>query len=76
MPAYRAPLRDIDFVLNEFLDSDAHYAGLRGCEPLDPDLRTAIVRAAASFAEQTVAPLFRTGDEQGCRFYYSRRWHF
>ena len=68
MPAYRAPLRDIDFVLNELLDSDSHYAGLRGCEPLEPESRTAVVRAAASFAEQIVAPLFRTGDEQGCRF--------
>lgn len=68
MPSYRAPLRDIDFVLNELLDSDAHYAALTDCTPVDADLRTAVIRGAASFAEDVVAPLSRNGDEQGCRF--------
>ena len=29
---YKAPLRDINFVANELLNADAHYAALRGCE--------------------------------------------
>ncbi len=68
MPAYRAPLRDIRFVLDELLESDPHYASLSGCERLDPELLDDVLRGAAQFAEEVVAPLFRVGDEQGCRF--------
>ena len=68
MLEYRAPLRDIRFVLDELLDSDRHYASLQGCEPLDPELRDDLLRGAAQFAEEVVAPLFQTSDEQGCRF--------
>jgi alkylation response protein AidB-like acyl-CoA dehydrogenase len=65
---YRAPLRDIRFVLDELLESDRHYASLEGCETLDPELLDDVLRGAAQFAEEVVAPLFRVGDEQGCRF--------
>ena len=68
MPDYRAPLREIDFLLGEVFDSGAHYASLSGCEELTPELLTDIVRGAAEFAEQVVAPLLRVGDEQGCQF--------
>lgn len=68
MPSYRAPLRDIDFVLNELLDSASHYSSLRDCEAVDPDLLDAILKNAATFAEDVVAPLFRSGDEEGCTF--------
>jgi alkylation response protein AidB-like acyl-CoA dehydrogenase len=54
--------------LNELLDSDSHYASLTDCAPVDADLRAAVIRGAASFAEDVVAPLSRSGDEQGCRF--------
>jgi len=68
MTDYRAPLGEIDFLLKEVFASEQHYDGLAGCEPLPPDLLDAIVRGAAEFAEQVVAPLLRVGDEQGCRF--------
>jgi len=68
MPEYRAPVREIDFLLRDVFDSDAHYASLSGCEAPAPDLLDAIVHGAAEFAEQVVSPLFRTGDEEGCRF--------
>lgn len=66
MPDYKAPLRDIEFVMREVLDSDQHYAGLTGCEELTPDLMDAIVGEGAKFAENVVHPLLRSGDEQGC----------
>ncbi len=68
MPAYKAPLRDIQFVLNDLLDSDSHYASLSSCEPVDRDLVDAIIEGAAKFSEEVVSPLFRVGDEEGCRF--------
>lgn len=68
MPDYRAPLREIDYLLRDVFDAEAHYAGLEGCESVNLELLDTIVRAAAEFAEQEVAPLFRVSDEQGCRF--------
>ena len=68
MPDYRAPLREIDYLLRDVFDAEAHYAALEGGEPVSLELVDTIVRAAAEFAEQEIAPLFRTSDEQGCRF--------
>ena len=34
MPDYKAPLRDIRFVLNDLLETEQHFAGLAGCEEL------------------------------------------
>lgn len=68
MPEYRAPLRELDFLLRHVFDAEGHYASLEGGETVNVELLDTIVRAAAEFAEQEVAPLFRSGDEQGCRF--------
>jgi alkylation response protein AidB-like acyl-CoA dehydrogenase len=68
MPEYRAPLREIRFVMNELLDAESHYANLSGCEQVSPDVFDAILESAAKFAENVVAPLNRSGDEQGCRY--------
>ena len=68
MSGYKAPLREIKFVFNELLDSQSHYRKLIGCEELSPELLDAIVDSASKFAENVVAPLNRSGDEQGCHF--------
>jgi hypothetical protein len=68
MLTYRAPLRDIHFVLDELLDAPAHYARLQGCEEVAPDLLAAIIDSGAKFAENVAAPLNAIGDEQGCKF--------
>ena len=68
MSDYIAPLRDIQFVLNELLSSDAHYERLSGCEPMDEPLLAAIVEGAAEFSQDMIAPLNRPGDVAGCRF--------
>lgn len=68
MPDYKAPLRDMQFVIKELLDSDTHYQSLQGCEELSPDLLDAIIDNGAKFAENIIAPLARIGDEQGCTF--------
>ena len=67
MPDYRAPMRDMEFVSKELLGLD-HYQGLSGCEELGEDLWDAIVDAGAKFAENVLAPLNRSGDEQACQF--------
>ena len=65
---YRAPLRDINFVMNELLDAPAHYAKLQGGEEVTPDLLAAIIDGGAKFAENVAAPLNAVGDEHGCKF--------
>lgn len=66
MPEYRAPLKDIRFVRNELLDYANHYAHLPGAEEATPEIVDAILEEGARFCEQVLAPLNRTGDEQGC----------
>lgn len=68
MPDYKAPLRDINFVLNDFLNSEQHYASLSGCEEVTMDLVDAVINEGAKFAENVVNPIAANGDEQGCKF--------
>jgi alkylation response protein AidB-like acyl-CoA dehydrogenase len=66
MYEYKAPLRDIRFVLEELLDCDSHYQSLPGGSQVNRELRDAIFNEAAKFSEQILAPLRRSGDEEGC----------
>ena len=67
MPDYKAPLRDMRFVLNEVLDLDGHYAKL-GLEEVNSELLNAFLEEGAKFAENELSPLNRSGDEEGCGF--------
>ncbi len=67
MYAYRAPLRDIRFVVHEVLDLEQHYQSF-GREELNKDLLEGILEEGARFAETVLAPTNRTGDEHGLRF--------
>lgn len=66
MPNYKAPLRDIRFVIDEVLDTGALYRSLPGYEDATPDLMHAIIEEGAKFAENVLAPLNQSGDEEGC----------
>ncbi|SDW40994.1 acyl-CoA dehydrogenase C-terminal domain-containing protein [Marinobacter mobilis] len=66
MPEYKAPLRDIKFVMSELLNSEQHYASLEGAEDATPDMVDAIIQEGAKFAEQVLSPLNSVGDLEGC----------
>lgn len=68
MPEYKAPLRDMQFVLNEALAAGEHYASLPGCEEATHDMVNAILEEGAKFSERVLAPLNQIGDQQGCQF--------
>ncbi len=68
MPEYKAPLRDLQFALNEVLDFDQHYQNLPGAETATSDVVAAIVQEAAKFSEQVIAPLNAVGDLEGCQW--------
>ena len=65
MPEYKAPLRDMHFVMDEVFDFAAGYEAF-GLDEVSPDLVGAILEEGAKFAGEVLAPLNRTGDEEGC----------
>ena len=65
MPEYKAPIRDIKFVMQELLDCEAHYQNL-GYQDASIEMIDAILAEASKFTEQVIAPLNQIGDEQGC----------
>src|SRR6478735_6698116 len=67
MAVYKAPLKDIAFVLNEVLDISS-LAALPGYEDATPDTIQAIVEEAGKLCENVLFPLNRTGDEEGCHY--------
>ena len=68
MPTYKAPLRDMRFLLNEVLDYPAHYAKLSNGSEATPDLVAAILEGAATLCQEVLAPLNLSGDQEGCHF--------
>jgi alkylation response protein AidB-like acyl-CoA dehydrogenase len=67
MPTYKAPLRDLQFVLHEVLNSEAHYQSI-GANDATPDMIDAILSEAGKFCEDVLAPLNKVGDEEGCTY--------
>lgn len=67
MSTYSAPLKDMQFVLNELAELD-QVAKLPGCEEVTPDLVEAILDEANKFASGVLAPLNRAGDEIGAQW--------
>jgi alkylation response protein AidB-like acyl-CoA dehydrogenase len=67
MTTYRAPLRDMQFVLQDLLNIEKHYQSLPACEEVNQDLIDAVLGEASKFSEEIVAPLNAVGDLEGCR---------
>jgi alkylation response protein AidB-like acyl-CoA dehydrogenase len=65
MPTYTAPIDDIRFVLTEVLDV-GQLAALPGYEEATPDVLMAVLEEAAKLCQDVIAPINRTGDEEGC----------
>jgi alkylation response protein AidB-like acyl-CoA dehydrogenase len=65
MPQYTAPIKDMQFLLHDWLNLSQHYQKL-GLEDFDQELVNEILNQGAKFSEEVIAPLNREGDEQGC----------
>jgi len=65
MADYNAPVRDMQFVLNELIPL-SEITALPGYEEAGEDLVVAILDEAAKFAGGVLAPLNWTGDQEGC----------
>ena len=67
MAIYKAPLRDMQFVLYELFDG-ANLHDLPGYEEATPDLIDPVLEEAAKICEEILLPLNRSGDEEECHF--------
>ncbi len=65
MPNYAAPLRDFHFLMHDVLPVAA-LSGTDHFQDSTPDIFDAVLEEAAKFAAQVLAPLNRSGDEEGC----------
>lgn len=65
MPSYQAPIADTTFLLQDVFPL-TDYQHLSGFAELTPDLLTAILQEGGKFAAETLQPLNRIGDQQGC----------
>jgi 3-(methylthio)propanoyl-CoA dehydrogenase len=64
---YRAPVKDVRFVLRELIDESA----LQACPAFtdySPDLADAVLEEAGKFAENVLDPLYKSGDQQGAKW--------
>ena len=67
MENYRSPQRDAAFVAYELFDFQSHYEAL-DLEDVSPDLVKAIHAEAAKFADNVLAPINQSGDQEGCHW--------
>jgi len=64
---YRAPLKDLQFVIHELLDETA----LQACPAFadySPEVADAILEEAGKFAENVLDPLYKSSDREGARW--------
>jgi alkylation response protein AidB-like acyl-CoA dehydrogenase len=65
MPDYKAPVDDALFLLNDVFHFD-RYGNLPGFADASPDIVEAILGEAAKLSEESLAPLNKIGDAEGC----------
>lgn len=63
--AYKAPVRDLSFVLHDVLQVE-NFGNLLPDADLSRDLIDQIVEEGGKFAEEVIAPINRIGDQEGC----------
>ena len=68
MAKYRAPVRDMRFVLHELLQIEKTLGHLTGYEDLSADVVDAVLEEASKLCEEMIFSTNQTGDEEGCRF--------
>ncbi len=69
MPSYRAPLRDMRFVMFELLDAQTVLNQMPAYVDLDADTINAVLEEGAKFAENIAFPLNQSGDLEGCTYH-------
>ncbi|MAK30067.1 acyl-CoA dehydrogenase family protein, partial [Acinetobacter sp.] len=69
MPLYKAPLRDMQFVLYELLNIEQRYQQFpEYADQMNMDVVNQYLEVSADFCENEIAPLNQNGDQEGCHF--------
>lgn len=69
MADYKAPLRDMRFVLNEVFNVAEQWVQLPPlAEAVDAETALAVLEEAGKVTSKTIAPLSRAADEEGCHW--------
>lgn len=68
MAEYKAPLRDIQFVLGEVFDADSLWASMASTADVNMELASAIFEEGARICEGELFPINRSGDEEECQY--------
>ena len=68
MIQFKAPLQDINFLINDVFDFQTHYKDIPGGDEASPEMVDAIIGEAARFSEEVLSPLYQVGDKEGCKF--------
>jgi len=67
MTTYKAPIRDMQFVMQDLLNFERHYQSLPDYGEVNQELIDAILGEASKFSEEVLNPLDAVGDEVGCK---------
>jgi alkylation response protein AidB-like acyl-CoA dehydrogenase len=67
MTSYTVPRRDMEFILEEVLDTGAHFQKIIGGEEVNMELVNQILDAGSAICENVLVPLNEVGDQQGCK---------
>ncbi|KXU83002.1 acyl-CoA dehydrogenase [Paraburkholderia monticola] len=65
---YQAPLRDMRFVMDEWLDAASWWRDVPEWQDLDSHTAQQVLEQAARFVEERIAPLNASADLEGCHF--------
>ncbi|HEY1224305.1 MAG TPA: acyl-CoA dehydrogenase C-terminal domain-containing protein [Brevundimonas sp.] len=65
--AYKAPVRDLTFILSEVLEID-RYSNQPGFQDVSAELAQQILEEAGKFADEVIAPINNPGDKEGCHW--------
>lgn len=68
MATYRAPLRDIQFLLRDVFHAEELFAAMPDTAEVSDDLITAILEEAGKIAEGLLSPINQSGDQEGCHY--------
>ena len=68
MAEYKAPLRDIQFILDEVFDVDQLWSSMAATQDANMALANAIFEEGARLCEAELFPLNRSGDEEECQY--------
>lgn len=67
MPQYKAPIENINFILNDVFSVE-DVSKLDGYEEATPDMIEAIIGEGARICEDVLFPLNQSGDQEGCHW--------